>query len=252
MSYNSYAQDWHLRQQQKQNNLAHRFLEKPAMQSLLLDTQRESEVVLLGCGSGEEIGIFEEINFPIKTLSGIDKSFELIKYAKATYPHYNFQAQALEEWLPIQGYDLIYSSLTFHYVADWDSLFTKLYRALKQEGELIFSIHHPIKWGSATSRNRQRNRFLLGYEKQKNTSEFTVWGDYLTSREINDTLFGKIPITHYHRPIPEMVTIFLRTGFKITAMLEPLPSPESEKTYPDFYQTYSKIPLFLIFKLQKK
>ena len=250
MGYDKYAQDWHLLQAKQQNNLAHRFLEKPAMQRLL-PANKPVEVILLGCGSGEEIETLRSAKVQITSLYGIDNSAGLIDYAKLNYPEYTFATQSLEEWQPKQPYDLIYSSLTFHYVEDWSELFAKLYQALKPQGELLFSVQHPVKWGSATTRSKQANKFLLGYEKQKTTAGFTVWGDYLTPREIHDTLFGKIPITHYHKPISEMVNTFIRSGFEIVQMLEPLPIAESKQTHPDFYKTYAKIPLFVIFKLRR-
>ena len=251
MGYDRYAQDWHLLQARQQNNLAHRFLEKPAMQRLIPNKQR-AEVLLLGCGSAEEIETLRASDLEIASLRGIDKSAVLIDYAKLNYPEYDFTAQSLEEWAPEQQYDFIYSSLTFHYVADWSQLFTKLREALKLSGELLFSVQHPVKWGSATTRSKAANKFILGYEKQKTTAGFTVWGDYLTAREIHDTLFGKIPITHYHKPISEMINIFIRSGFEIVQMVEPLPSLESKQSHPDFYETYSKIPLFVLFQLRKK
>ena len=251
MGYDTYARDWHLLQAKQQNNLAHRYLEKPAMQKLV-PKRLGAEVLLLGCGSGEEIETLRAANLDIAYLQGLDQASGLIDYAKLNYPEYTFVSSALEDWVPERTYDLIYSSLTFHYVEEWSKLFAKLSQALKDDGELLFSVQHPVKWGSETTRRKSGNKFLLGYEKQKTTAGFTVWGDYLTPRRVEDVLFGKIPITYYHKPISEMVNIFIRSGFEILTMVEPLPLPGTKKSHPDFYETYSKIPLFLIFKLRKK
>jgi SAM-dependent methyltransferase len=46
--------------------------------------------------------------------------------------------------LPGGPFDLAYSSLTFHYIADLSGLFAEIYRALAPDGCLVFSIEHPI------------------------------------------------------------------------------------------------------------
>jgi SAM-dependent methyltransferase len=249
MSYDKFAQDWHLLQSNSKNNLAHKFLEKPAMKKLIPKI-KNAEVFLLGCGSGEEIEIFDkELNYQFY---GIDKSLPLIEYAQINYPQHNFEAISLEDWQSTKQYDIVYSSLTFHYIEDWNQLLTKIYNSLKPGGQLIFSTHHPIKWGSSTARSKITNKYVLGYEKNKMTSEFTIWGDYLNSRQIDDTLFGKIPITHFHKPISEMINCFIQNKFNIIKMVEPKPIIETKKSHPDFYESYSKIPLFVIFKLEKR
>jgi SAM-dependent methyltransferase len=46
--------------------------------------------------------------------------------------------------LPGGPFDLAYSSLAFHYIADLGGLFGEIYRALAPDGCLVFSIEHPI------------------------------------------------------------------------------------------------------------
>ena len=46
--------------------------------------------------------------------------------------------------LPPESYDLVYSSLTLHYLEDLAALFTTVYAALKPGGQFIFTAEHPI------------------------------------------------------------------------------------------------------------
>jgi SAM-dependent methyltransferase len=248
MSYDKYAREWHKLQAETKNNLSHKYLEKPAIKSLL-PAQFRGNILLVGCGSGEEISQFE--GWENTNFYGIDSSEGLVYFAKNNYPEYKFFCDKIEDWETDIKFDFIYSSLTFHYIEDWNKLFTKLHRFLNHGGEILFSMHHPIKWCSETIRNSDKNSFILGYEKEKKTGSYKIYGDYLNPREINDRLFGKIDIKYYHKPFSEIVNTIHQNNFKITEVVEPKPIGESKLSNPDFYETYSKIPLFMIFKLKK-
>src|SRR5260370_15211608 len=46
--------------------------------------------------------------------------------------------------LPPESFDLVYSSLALHYVAELDALMAKVRAALLPGGSLVFSVEHPI------------------------------------------------------------------------------------------------------------
>lgn len=45
---------------------------------------------------------------------------------------------------PEESFDVILSSLAFHYVADYENLIKKIYRMLKAGGNLVFTVEHPV------------------------------------------------------------------------------------------------------------
>ncbi|OTB02458.1 hypothetical protein M426DRAFT_322561 [Hypoxylon sp. CI-4A] len=92
-------------------------------------------------------------------------------------------------------YDVVFSSLAFHYLADLPSLIQEISRSLRPSGHLIFSVEHPIytapsKPQSLTDEEtgsifwrlddydaeglRMRNWLVTGVQKQHRTTETYV------------------------------------------------------------------------------
>jgi SAM-dependent methyltransferase len=270
-SYNSYSQGW-IQKKSSSQHYAHQYLEKPAMYAKLSDLKGK-KVLCLGCGSGEEC--LELLERGASFVLGIDLSSELVDYAKMVYADQiesgdmdfacgdiadldnvlkNYFKQDLGDLGDdfVYQFDFVFSSLTIHYIENWQKLFESIKTILVPYGKALFSTHHPIKWGAKTVRGKDSNSFILGYKKDKlNPNIYDVYGDYLTPRAIDDQLFGKLPITYYHKPISQIWKEILGSGLELSDIIEPLPVSETKVSKPDFYHTYSKIPLFLIFELSK-
>jgi len=226
-------------------HLAHEMLEKPAMQNLLPDLTGQ-KVLSIGCGSGEELAMLVQSGGA--NITGIDTSLELLEQARFNFPNSNFQVMDAQ-YLDFEGqtFDFVYSSLTLHYLANWPEFFGRLKQVCNPGTEFIFSVHHPIKWGGRTTRTKAYNEFLMGYKKDKvDSSKFEVYGDYLNFRAVEDRLFGQFNITYYHRSIGQMLDEIRVSGWELIRLVEPGPLESTKISKPDFYQTYSRIPLFLI------
>jgi trans-aconitate methyltransferase len=249
MDYNQYAKVWSSKKSSS-THYAHLYLEKPAMQSVLNGTKYGS-ILDLGCGSGEDTKWLQNLSSDI---TGIDSSFELIAIAEFDNPESKFIVHDLNNiYNTDKKFDLIFSSLTFHYIEDWNKLFTNIYQLLNNGGKVVFSTHHPIKWGSEVTKSKESNQFLLGYTKNKDANKtYKVYGDYLNQYKINEKLFQQLEITHYNRPLSEMFRIFQATGFEVLQFLEPKAVEESKAIIPDFYEVHTKIPLFVVWELRKK
>jgi SAM-dependent methyltransferase len=255
MTYDQYASNWIAKKKSK-IHFAHDYLEKPAMFSDLPDLT-DKVIAVLGCGSGEECEYLLGLN-PSKIIA-MDSSQELIDWAKNQYiseSKIEFVCSRLEEFdLSQDSIDFVFSSLTMHYIEDWATEFAKIKTWLRADSNLdfqiIFSCHHPIKWGAETFRSKDYNEFKLGYYKSKKLdSHYKIYGDYLTSRPISDKLFGQLEIIHYHKSISTMFAQIAAGGMTVNSIVEPLPLLITKTTKQDFYETYSKIPLFVIWKLK--
>lgn len=163
-SYNQYAKKW-ANKMRRGENIAHKYLEKPAMYKKLPDLSGKS-ILCLGCGSGEECGFL--LKQGAKKVIGIDISKDLINLAKASYPKIEFHVMDAEKLaFADKTFDFVYSSLTLHYMADWIKPLKEIHRVLKNNGIFLFSTHHPIKWGAEKSTDAGQKTFLMGYDKNK-------------------------------------------------------------------------------------
>lgn len=118
--------------------------EWPSIRALLPDLG-DRRIVDLGCGFGwfarwaMEHGSIDVL--------GLDLSANMIARAKAETinPGVKYAIADLETLeLPEASFDFAYSSLTFHYIENFDRLVQMVYRALVPGSHFVFTIEHPI------------------------------------------------------------------------------------------------------------
>lgn len=252
-SYSRFAQEWESLMHAGKN-LAHTYVEKPAMFSMLPENLQGKEVLCLGCGTGEECQYLKSQGAKV---TGIDISPEMIKAAKENdrSSEIDFQVGDMSELSKVIGdkkYDFVYSSLAVHYVHDLGKMFQSVNQALNSDGIFLFSTHHPIKFAAESERSDSKKQFTMGYTEYADGSEPKIHGDYLNFRQIQDMFLGKFPVVFFHRPEEELRRSFRGAGFKEIDFREPKAIQDAESVAPDFYKIHQKIPLFEIYKLQKE
>src|SRR6476620_3340257 len=118
--------------------------EWPALRALL-PQMRGLAVLDLGCGFGwfcrwaREAGAARAV--------GIDVSERMLARSRATThdPAISYVRADMEQLeLSPESFDVVYSSLALHYIANLDGLLSEVYRALRPGGSLVFSVEHPI------------------------------------------------------------------------------------------------------------
>lgn len=230
-------------------NIKHTYLEKPAMYKKIPNIKGKT-VLCIGCGTGEECQHIKSLG--AKRVVGIDISNERINFLKKTIPNLEFHTMDMEKLnFPDNSFDFIYSSLALHYSKDWTKILTKVSRILKKNGTFLFSTHHPVKWGAEINKAVDKKSFLMGYQNN-GPKEGKIFGDYLTTRKVSDVLSDDFKVTYYHRPISEMISDILKSGFIVSDFIEPKPLKSVLKVKPEFYKIYSKIPMYVIFEIRKK
>ncbi len=245
--YEDFASEWAQRMRDGKN-IVHEYLIKPALFDAIGDI-KDKIVLCVGCGSGEECQKMLELG--AKKVVGIDLSPALIDIAKKSYPEIDFFVADMEEMEFNIPFDLIVSNLTMHYVPSWTKTLQKMKKALKENGEIIISTNHPVRFGSEIKREQEREIFLLGYIRYiQNGLTGDVIGDYLGERKIEDSWFrGRFKVEYYHRPISSIINEILKNGLQIKEFIEPVPPAWVAEKEKSFYHIHTKIPLFMIFRL---
>jgi ubiquinone/menaquinone biosynthesis C-methylase UbiE len=237
-SYNKNAQLW---AENAQKGLAHKYIEKPAMEKELPNDLTGKSVLCIGVGSGYELD--EIINKNPKKIIGIDISKELLKIASAKYPDIEFKKMDMMKMsFSDNVFDLVYSSLAFHYANDWDALLTEVHRVLRIGGVLLFSTHNPDFWG----------------QKPKTGKVFTNKRGVTLTEHTATLPAGNIDIIFYNHPNERSIKDSLdHSRFKVKSFFTPsvveLSADQLEGLDNDDRDAYNKlkiknsqVPFFLI------
>lgn len=208
------------------NSLFNKEYERPAMLKEIALELRGKDVLDAGCAAGW---------FSYKLLergasvTAVDGSEEMVA---ATKKRLGDRAEVycidLEGKLPFKdnSFDIIISSLTLHYIKDWDITFHEFKRILKPDGCLLYSIHHPFS----------------------NTVYLSEESNYYSTALILDTWekegkFYEVPF--YHRPLQSIINDTSKY-FTIEKLVEPLPTREFKTQKPERYNQLLNSPQFLI------
>ena len=215
--------------------------EIPALLSLMPDLRGKS-VLDLGCGFGEHCKMFVERG--AERVVGIDISEKMLEVAARENSHAKIEYRRM----PIEDIDLIsesfdvaVSSLALHYVEDFEGVSEKVYRLLKPDGVFVFSQEHPLV--TSHSGGSRWTKDEKGEKIHVNISNYGIEGERETAWFVDG-------IKIYHRTFSSIVNTLIKVGFTIENMLEPLPTPDLLKKYPEHRDLFHK-PDFLLIKARK-
>jgi SAM-dependent methyltransferase len=124
--------------------------EWPSLRAMLPDLKGR-RILDLGCG----YGYFAQyaVGQGAAEVVGIDLSEKMLAVAQqncAGMPARFERADLESADFGEAGYDLVFSSLAVHYVADFDAFCARVRRALKPGGRFVFSMEHPVFAARAT------------------------------------------------------------------------------------------------------
>ena len=195
---------------------ANDIVEKPALFSLCPDLT-DKKVLDLGCGFGWHCKYASD-NGAIYVL-GTDISKRMLQKAQEINSADNIEYQqiAMEDLnLSKESFDIILSSLAFHYVEDFISLIKNIYSWLKPGGDFVFSVEHPI-FTSAGSQDWY-------YDDNGEILHFPVDNYYYEGKR--EAIFLDEKVTKYHRTLTTYIETLLNNGFLLTNIVEPQPPEE--------------------------
>jgi SAM-dependent methyltransferase len=231
-----------MRKENKGNN-ANDLIEIPNFRKLVPNVENK-KILDLGCGYGENCKYYKELG--ASKVLGIDLSKHMIdvanKYNKLD--NIEYKVMPMENISEIEEkFDIVLSSLAFHYIKDFKKLIKDIYNLLTTGGYLVFSQEHPLVTSTILSKNITKNHQIIDDKWYLLLADYNRIG--LRKKEWNDQLVEK-----YHRNFSEIINALIETGFVIDEILEPTPSKEAIEKVPKYIYQYDR-PYFLFVKVHK-
>ena len=173
--FNQYEE---LRNEQKDKN-ANDLIEIPNFRKLMPDVTNKS-ILDLGCGYGENDKFYKELG--AKYTLGTDISEKMIEKANEInkIDGIEYKVIAMEDISSIdKKFDIIISSLAFHYIKDFDKLIKDCYKLLNKDGYLVFSQEHPFTTCIKFTENVKKGHTII------DNKYFGLFSDYNRPRREN-------------------------------------------------------------------
>ncbi|WP_414051393.1 class I SAM-dependent methyltransferase [Macrococcus animalis] len=184
-------------------------IEMPVMKAELPDI--EGKMVLdIGCGMGKFIQYMLDMN--PKQIVGLDISNNMISYAKDNIndERVSFVVSDILSFETETKFDVIVSSLAFHYVEDYEALIQKLNGMLNSGGVLLFSTEHPL----TTATKQQENWSHV--ESRHNHYKL----DHYFEESARPIEWMDTEVIRYHRTIGTLMNTLIDNGFRIDRVID--------------------------------
>ncbi len=204
----------------------------------LLPNFKNKRVLDLGCGFGWHCRYAREQQ--ASSVIGVDISEKMLQKAREMTddPSISYIKSPIEDInFSNSQFDIVISSLAFHYVESFETVCKKVYACLKLGGSFVFSVEHPI----FTSRNEQD----WYYDDHGNPMHWPV--DNYQFEGLRETEFLNEKVIKYHRTISTYMNELINAGFDIKRIKEPIPP---EEMLPEMKDEVRR-PMFLIVSAAK-
>ncbi|KAI0550670.1 methyltransferase domain protein [Xylaria curta] len=196
--------------------------EWPRLRAMLPDL-KGARVLDLGCG----LGWFSRFARAecAASVRAIDLSANMLDKARSMTSDDDiaYEEADLEDLiLPETAYDVVFSSLAFHYLANLPRLVAEIGKSLRRGGRLVFSVEHPLFTAPTTPcllvNNRKDQMFWQIDAYQKEGVRVRDW-------IVED-------VRKQHRTMASYINMLLDSGFRLTDFVEWCPSAEELASNP--------------------
>lgn len=221
---------------------ANDLLEIPMIKSMLPDLQGKS-VLDLGCGSGGMSKYFVEKG--ASRVLALDISKNMIMLAKETNSDdkIEFKVLSMEQISKIkEKFDVVFSSLAFHYVEDFQKLIKDISKLLKPNGMLLFSQEHPVAT-AVILQGAMKNKIDINGKKYFLLSDYNNNGKRLLNWNVDGVI-------KYHRNFTCIINSLINAGLNIVELQESQPFEKAVEKV-EKYKYQKDKPYFLFVKAIK-
>jgi SAM-dependent methyltransferase len=197
-------------------SLLNAYYERPATLALAGEVAGR-RILDAGCGSGPLSAALRDRG---AVVTGFDSSAGMLQLARRRLgDDADLHLADLGRPLPFPdgAFDDVVASLVLHYLEDWTAPLAELRRVLRPGGRLIASVDHPLQ----------------GHPLVRPGADY--WATYQHPVDVTTASGQSFVLTYWHRPLPAMISAFTTAGFRIAAIDEPLPAPDTPRELlPDF------------------
>lgn len=211
------------------------------LEKLLPDFDHK-RVLDLGCGYGWHCIYAAQHN--AEHVVGLDLSEKMLTVAKSKteYKQVEYLRESIEDFeFEDESFDVVLSSLAFHYVKDFEALAKKINKVLCKDGILIFSAEHPIFTAEGS-----QDWF---YDEHGNILHFPV-DNYFNEGERKANFLGE-EVIKYHKTLTTYLNSLLNNGFELINIVEPQPNEQMLASVAGMKDELRR-PMMLIVKARKK
>lgn len=202
----------------------------------LLPYLADKKVLDLGCGFGWHCRYAAQQE--ARRIVGIDLSEKMLTRARETTddPRITYRHLAIED-LDSDGdqFDVVISSLAFHYIEHFDLVCQNVNRCLVGGGWFVFSVEHPIFTANGVQ------DWCYGRDKER---QHWPVDSYLQEGARNAQWLAD-NVVKYHRTIETYLTSLIEASFSIQSLREPKPEGQMLQRHPEWADELRR-PMFLI------
>jgi SAM-dependent methyltransferase len=199
-------------------------------------------VLDLGCGYGWHC--IHAAEQGAASVVGIDLSERMLEVAcrKTAFPNVTYVRESIEGAAFSDGsFDLVMSSLAFHYVRDFRAVCEKVRAWLVPGGSFVFSVEHPVFTAHGVQDWHR--------DDSGNPAHWPV-DRYFDESERRAIFLGEA-VVKYHRTLAAYLGDLLENGFAVTGVAEPRPDPRLLDAVPGMRDELRR-PMMLIISAKKR
>lgn len=199
-------------------------------------------VLDLGCGYGWHCEY--AASYGAQSVIGVDLSEKMLNEAR-THHHaeqIKYLRMPMEEIdFPPNSFDVVISSLAFHYIESFEEMVLKVHHCLSPRGDFVFSAEHPVftAYGSQD----------WYYDSDGSILHFPV-DRYFYEGKRTANFLGE-EVIKYHKTLTTYLNTLLDNGFELTGIKEPQPSEELLHSVPGMEDELRR-PMMIIISAKKK
>lgn len=216
-------------------------VEMPEMKRCLPNLKGKT-ILDIGCGMGQFIN--HMLKFKPFHITGVEISENMINVCRnnvqsnlVSLYHSDFMTFQTE-----QMYDVIVSSLVFHYIEDFDKCCKKLNTLLNNDGTLLFTMEHPIQTATKDPNVKQEDEHGVYLRMEHYFGESKRTSTWLDTN-----------VSKYHHTISTIFNALIFNGFEIEYVQDLGQSKEVFENYDENrIHILKQYPPFILIKAKKK